>query len=89
MKLEQRISRVKVKIEAADRQEKLEGALIVHQASIEKKALEKSGCKKVYKGRKIKPVKHFHRAAYEQGREDAKEIDLDQRAIKNQQKKQG
>ena len=63
--------------------EKLEGALIVHQASIEKSALEKSGCKKVYKGRRIKPVKEFHRAAYEQGREDAKEIDLDQRAIKN------
>jgi len=55
-------------------------ALVDHRKKIEEEVLEEKGIK-LSKGRRQSRLKHFDSRAYEDGKEDAKEIDLKQRAI--------
>jgi len=59
-----------------------ETALVLHKQNVQKSALEESGVK-LHAGRKRQQRKEFNAAAWQKGKKDSKEIDLDQRALKN------
>ena len=84
--LNARAAAIKVKIEKAVAKDTVESQLTVHQGSVGKAVLAEQGVKKLLKGRKKKRLKEFNAASYSKGQKDAKDIDLEQRAIKGEKR---
>ena len=75
------------KILKLEKEEKARNALVLHSENIPDRVLkdlkEKKGIK-IKKGGKFQPLKEGNPTAYKKGVEDGKEINLNQRTIKNQ-----
>ena len=71
---------VKVKLEKLEGAHRAAGAIVLHTASVAEKVLKASGIK-LHAGRKRASLSDFNHGAWKKGKEDAKSINLNQRAI--------
>jgi len=69
------------KVEALEQKEKAVHALVLHTEKVAETVLADAGVK-LHKGRKRKKLSEHNYAAWKTGEEDAKDIDLDRRALK-------
>ena len=70
-----------------EKEEKARNALVLHSENIPDRVLQdlkKKDGLKVHKGKKFQPLKEGNQAAWKKGVKDGKEINLNQRTIKNQ-----
>ena len=74
--------RRKARVEKLESQLSTVGAIVVHTNRVAEKVLVDAGIK-LTKGRKRKRLSDWNQQAYEQGKKDAKSINLNQREIAN------
>ena len=75
------------KVIKLEKEEKARNALVLHSENIPDRVLQdlkKKDGLKVHKGKKFQPLKEGNQAAWKKGVKDGKEINLNQRTIKNQ-----
>ena len=80
-KLDRRIKQMTLKIERSEQVKGDESALVLHTATFDTGWLKAKHGIKLSAGRKRKALAEFHGGAFDRGRDDAKQIDLNRRAI--------
>ena len=79
--IERKIAKVEAKLGKGELKARAEGALVVHQANVAETVLKSAGIK-LAKGRRLAERSGFDADAFLKGKEDARNIDLDRRALK-------
>ena len=80
------VAELEAKVIKLEREEKARNALVLHSESVPDRVLKDLKSKeglKIHKGRTFNRLKEGNQAAWQKGVKDGKEINLNQRAIKN------